>query len=295
MNECLGKLWITGAGGMLGQDLVSMALAFGWQVVATDRDVDITHTQAVQQFLQKESPQMVVNCAAYTAVDQAESESEGNTRINADGPGVLGDCTAALSVGVIHVSTDYVLSGSPPHPLTENAPYAPMNAYGRAKAEGEKRLMAANPQSWIVRTAWLYGIHGHNFVKTMLRLMAEKDRLTVVGDQQGNPTWTQDLSRAILTIAQFQRAPGVYHFTGGGITSWYGFACEIQRQALELGLLQRAIPIESVPSSQYPTPARRPHWSALDKTKISQEWGVSVPDWQQSLAQYLQLEKVARG
>lgn len=295
MMQTKRTLWITGAGGMLGQDLRHMAGERGFICLGTDREVDITDAASVRAFLQKNQPNLIINCAAYTAVDKAETETELNLKINGEGPAVLGKCAAEAGIGVIHVSTDYVLNGAPPEPLNEQAGIDPQNAYGRAKAEGEKRLAAANPQHWIVRTAWLYGIHGNNFVKTMLRLMSEKESLRVVDDQRGNPTWTLDLAAVLLHIAESGEHPGIYHFTGEGITSWHGFATEIQKRALALGLLERAIPIEPVASSAYPTPAVRPAWSALDKTKIRTVFGWNVPAWQESLQQYLELEKNARG
>lgn len=294
MNHSTGKIWITGAGGMLGQDLCRIAVESGWQISATDREIDITDASAVTTHLENIRPQVVINCAAYTAVDKAESESELNRRINTEGPAILGTCTARYNIGVIHISTDYVLSGAPPEPLREDAPYAPLNAYGRTKATGEQALIAANPLHWIVRTAWLYGLQGPNFVKTMLRLMAEKEQLTVVEDQLGNPTWTEDLCRALLAIAASGQAPGIYHYSGDGITSWHGFATVIQQKALALGLLTRSVPVHPVPSSAYPTPAQRPFWSALDKTRIRSTFGVTSPPWQDSLQRYLEQEKASR-
>lgn len=295
MNHPKMTLWIPGASGMLGQDLHKMAVAAGHVCFATDHDVDITRPDVVRAFLAEHKPQRIINCAAYTAVDKAETDSALNFRINAEGPAVLGACAAEQGIGVLHVSTDYVLNGTPPEPLREDAEIAPQNAYGRAKAEGEKRLAAANPLHWIVRTAWLYGIYGNNFVKTMLRLMREKSNLTVVDDQRGNPTWTVDLATALLRIAESGQHPGIYHFTGEGITSWHGFATAIQQRALALGLLERAIPVAPVPSTAYPTPAVRPSWSALDKHKIRITFGVDPPAWQNSLQKYLELERDARG
>lgn len=293
-NETNRTLWICGAGGMLGQDLQSRALLQGYQCLATDRDVDITDPEAVRAFLRIHRPELVVNCAAYTAVDKAETEEALNFRINSEGPAVLGACTAEAGCGIVHISTDYVLSGAAPDPLREDAPYAPQNAYGRAKAEGERRLVAANARHWILRTAWLYGVNGPNFVKTMLRLMREKDKLTVVDDQLGNPTWTMDLVDTVLAIVAADKNPGIYHCTDEGIVSWHGFATEIQRQALEIGLLDRSVPVEPVSSTAYVTPAKRPAWSALDKGKLRESFGIAMPPWQESLARYLALEMCCR-
>jgi dTDP-4-dehydrorhamnose reductase len=280
-------IWITGASGMLGQDLCSLARSEGLPLRATDREVDITDEAAVSRFLAEHKPTTLVNCAAYTAVDNAETDPL-NFKINALGPQVLGKCTKEAGVKLIHISTDYVLSGAPPAPLAEDAPLCPVNAYGKAKAEGEAGI-AQNPEHWILRTAWLYGIHGKNFVKTMLALMETKDEIKVIDDQMGNPTWTVELAHALLAVVKNPHSPGIYHFTGEGITSWHGFAVEIQKQALEMGLLHQKIPVHAVPTSGYPTPARRPLWSALDKTKIKTAFSLSIPAWQDSLRRYLKL------
>jgi dTDP-4-dehydrorhamnose reductase len=287
------KIWITGAGGMLGQDLTRLAREAGHTCLLTDLDVDITSESAVTEFLKKNTPDRLVNCAAYTAVDKAESDQKLNYHVNAEGPKNLGECCARAGVPLLHISTDYVMSGNPPKPLEPDNPYNPMNAYGSAKAEGEKFLRASGARFWVVRTAWLYGIHGKNFVKTMLRLMHEKESLAVVNDQFGNPTWTEDLSRAILKILETNDHYGFYHFTGEGITTWHDFTEEIQNQAFELGLVTRKIPVAGVPSDKFPSAAKRPAWSALSKDKIKATFGVTVPRWQDSLHAYLELEKKA--
>jgi len=283
------RLWITGKNGMLGQDLCALAKR-DFRVFESDKEVDITDESAVDRYIQENKPDILINCAAYTAVDSAETETELNRKINALGPEVLGKCTAKAGIGVIHISTDYVLCGLPPAPLTEKAPISPINAYGRAKAEGEMLLANANPKHWIIRTAWLFGIKGKNFVHTMLQLMRTKDKINVVADQFGNPTWTCDLASAVLKVAERQKKPGIYNFTNEGIASWYEFAIEIQKQALEKKLLDTAIPIIPVTSSEWKSDAKRPLWSALDKSKIEETFGVQVPLWQDSLSKYLALE-----
>jgi len=285
------KIWITGASGMLGQDLSRLAKEAHHTCLLTDLDVDITDASAVSAFLAANKPDRLVNCAAYTAVDKAETETELNYHVNAMGPKNLGICCAAAGVPMLHISTDYVMSGCSPEPLLPESSYDPMNAYGQAKAQGEQFLHATGAKFWVVRTAWLYGIHGKNFVKTMLRLMAEKESLNVVNDQFGNPTWTEDLARAILKILETNDHFGYYHFSGDGIASWHDFALEIQRQGLALGLLTKQVPVNGVTSDEFPTPAKRPAWSALSKDKIKEVFGVVVPPWQDSLNAYLQLEK----
>ncbi|MCL2100796.1 MAG: dTDP-4-dehydrorhamnose reductase [Fibromonadales bacterium] len=284
------KFWITGSKGMLGQDLYALARN-SFEVCESDIEVDITDETAVSGYISANKPNIIINCAAYTAVDNAETEIELNRKLNTLGPEVLGKCSAKAGIGVIHISTDYVLNGNAPNPLTEDEPINPINEYGRAKAEGEASLAKTNPSHWIVRTAWLYGFHGKNFVKTMLNLMRTKEQISVVSDQLGNPTWTCDLAEAILKIAENPKHPGIYHFTGEGIASWYDFAKEIQKQALQKKLLEREIPVLPVSSTEWKSPAKRPSWSALDKTKIKKHFDVNINEWQNSLSKYLELEK----
>jgi dTDP-4-dehydrorhamnose reductase len=284
------KLWITGSNGMLGRDLCSGAKSY-FEVFESDKEIDITDETAVSNFISNHKPDFIINCAAYTAVDAAETETELNHKLNASGPEILGRCSAKANIGIAHISTDYVLDGCSPKPLAEDAPISPVNAYGKAKAEGEALLAKANPNHWIVRTAWLYGIHGKNFVKSMLNLMRTKEQFSVVSDQLGNPTWTCDLANALLKIAENPKHPGIYHFTDEGVASWHEFAIEIQKQALKKKLLEREASILPISSSEWKSPAKRPSWSALDKTKIKRNFGMQVPIWQNSLSEYLGLEK----
>jgi dTDP-4-dehydrorhamnose reductase len=283
------KIWIAGSKGMLGRDLCSRA-AGHFDAIESDKEIDITNEAAVSGFISENKPDFIINCAAYTAVDAAETETMLNHKLNAEGPEVLGKCSAKANIGIAHISTDYVLSGSPPEPLAEDAPINPVNAYGFAKAEGEARLAKANPNCWIVRTAWLYGIHGKNFVKSMLNLMKTREQISVVSDQLGNPTWTCDLADALLKIAANPKNPGIYHFTGEGVASWHEFAGEIQKIALQKKLLKKEIPILPISSKEWKSAAKRPMWSALGKTKIRENFGVQAPAWQSSLKQYMEAE-----
>jgi dTDP-4-dehydrorhamnose reductase len=284
------KLWITGSKGMLGQDLCALA-SLHFEVFESDLEVDITEEKVVADYIFKNKPDLIINCAAYTAVDDAETQTELNFKLNALGPEILGKYAAKTGIGIIHISTDYVLNGAAPNPLTEDAPINPINAYGKAKAEGEARLAAANANHWIIRTAWLYGINGKNFVKSMLNLMRTKEQISVINDQRGNPTWTSDLAMTLLKIATQLKNPGIYNFTGEGVASWHEFATEIQKQALGKKLLKRAIPILPIISSEWKSTATRPLWSALDKTKIKENFGIQIPNWQNSLSKYLEIEK----
>jgi dTDP-4-dehydrorhamnose reductase len=275
---------------MFGQDLCALARR-SFDVFESDREIDITDENAVLECISANKPNIIINCAAYTNVDNAETETELNHKLNAIGPEILGKCSAKNGIGIIHISTDYALNGSAPNPLTENAPIKPINAYGKAKAEGEALLAKVNPNHWIVRTAWLFGINGKNFVKSMLNLMQTKEQISVVSDQFGNPTWTFDLAEAALKIAENSKLPGIYHFTSEGIASWHEFATEIQKQALNKKILERKIPVLPISSSEWKCLAKRPLWSALDKTKIKGTFGVNIPIWQNSLSKYLDSEK----
>ena len=288
------KIWITGASGMLARDLSEQASMAGHICLGTDLDVDITDRTKVSNWLDAHPVDWVVNCAAYTAVDKAETDEDRAFLINAKGPENLAIETSRRDLPLIHISTDYVLNGAAPDALREDAPLDPHSAYGRTKAKGEVRIATLNPKHWIVRTAWLYGIHGNNFVKTMLRLMSERDQVKVVDDQWGSPTWTVDLAHAILGIIGSGRKPGTYHYSDDGKITWCTFAREIQRQAIEFGLLKRAVPIEAIPSSAFPSPTVRPTWSVLDKSRIRRAFSVEVPSWEASLNSYLQLEVAAR-
>ncbi|HPG86869.1 MAG TPA: dTDP-4-dehydrorhamnose reductase, partial [Spirochaetales bacterium] len=228
----------------------------------------------------------IVNCAAYTAVDKAETEEDLARKLNADGPENIGRLAANLGARVVHVSTDYVFDGNGKSPYKEGDPVNPASAYGRTKAEGEARLLAACPSAMIVRTAWLYGRYGPNFVATMLRLMAEKDELGVVMDQRGSPTWAYDLAVALADLAVAEDVPsGPYHFTNDGETSWYDFAVEIQRLGRELGVLSRDCRVKPLTTAEYGSKTRRPAYSVLSKERIK-ALGVPVPGWKESLRAY---------
>ena len=237
--------------------------------------LDITDKVAVSAFVEAHSIDLIVNCAAYTNVDKAEEDEATAMKINADALAVLG----SQGVRVIHVSTDYVFSGNEHVPCRESDPVAPRTAYGRTKYMGEKNLLAACPEAVILRTAWLYSIYGNNFVKTMIRLGKEKERLGVVFDQIGTPTYAADLAWAIFTVIETPAwHPGVYHFTNEGVCSWYDFTLAIHELA---GITQCQVrPILSE-EYQYKTP--RPHYSVLDKSKFKKTFGVEIPHWMDGL------------
>ena len=239
-------------------------------------------------FTEGKSIDWIVNCAAYTAVDKAEDESELCARLNAEGPENLGRLAAAIGARVLHLSTDYVFDGSGSRPYLESDPAQPLGTYGRTKAEGEARLLSAAPDSIVLRTAWLYGRHGPNFVATMLRLMKEREEIGVVADQAGSPTWARDLSGAIAAILSRPEPPaGIYHYTNSGETSWHGFAVEIERLGREAGLLARPCRVKALSTAEYPTKTRRPAYSVLSKEKIERTFGLRPPEWRESLKAHL--------
>jgi dTDP-4-dehydrorhamnose reductase len=273
------NILVTGGNGQLGRAIRKVGGDYpGFTLFYTDLpEGDIADRSAMEALVERHGVALIVNCAAYTAVDKAESEPDAAWRVNALGAGVLAELCADRDLGLIHISTDYVFDGESQTPYTEDHPTHPTGVYGETKAEGERMIAGSGCRAAIVRTAWLYSEFGHNFVKTMLRLGAERDRLTVVDDQQGTPTYAPDLARAILTLAQKPlEGCTIYHFSNTGETTWYGFARKI------FELTGNPIPVLPVATKDYPTPARRPAYSVLSKKKIAAT-GVAVPDWEDSL------------
>ena len=277
---------ITGAGGQLGQALRTSGPA-GADIVALDRaGLDIGDAGAVATQVARIGPDLIINAAAYTAVDRAESEAEAVWRINAAGAGHLAAAAAAGQARFVHVSTDFVFDGSGGGPYRPDHPTAPLGVYGASKRAGEEAVLAACPGALIVRTAWVYGAAGHNFVRTMLRLMAERDAVRVVADQIGTPTYAPGLARAIWAL-DAAGATGIHHWTDSGAASWYDFAVAIQEEALAMGLLDRAVPVMPIATADYPTPARRPLYSVLDKASAVALVGAPAPHWRVHLRDML--------
>jgi len=289
-------IWIIGSAGMLGTELVERCKSQGVDYVGSDRDVSILELEALQGFLSSldekgQKPDWIVNCAAYTAVDKAEDEPERCYALNALGPQNIGSVARAFGVRVLHISTDYVFAGDGTRPYREDDPVTPQSVYGKTKAEGERLLLDACPNAVIVRTAWLYGQYGPNFVATMLKLMNTRDSIGVVADQKGSPTWARDLAGAILTIVRTPNAEaGIYHFTDEGEITWFEFAKEIYAQGHACGLIKHECEVCPLTTAEYPTKARRPAYSVLSKEKIRATFGVQVPEWRDSLARYLEEE-----
>ncbi len=283
------KIAVVGRDGQMAHSLRTLGRARGLYVFAAGRpEADVTRPETVGEFLDRVQPDLVVNAAAYTAVDKAETESEQAFLVNATGAGEVARLCSEINRPLVHISTDFVFDGSRRTPYVETDAVLPLSVYGASKAAGEMAVRRALSQHMIIRTSWVYGAHGGNFVKTMLRLGAERPELAVVTDQRGSPTSAADLANAILQIAPrlaSMRDPtvwGTYHLSGAYETTWHGFATEIFRQAAVRGAtVPRLKPITTM---EYPTPARRPAYSVLENTKFISTFGFGLPDWRASLA-----------
>ncbi len=278
------NILVTGSNGQLGNEIkrVSVNHEDNFKFFFTDvNELDITNREAVESYLKENNIKYIVNCAAYTAVDKAEDDVDLCYKINRDAVANLGIAAANNGVKVIHVSTDYVFDGTASSPYKETDVTNPQSVYGKSKQEGEKILLETCTQSIIIRTAWLYSIFGNNFVKTMMKYGKERDELNVVADQTGTPTNAADLARAIIKILDFSEAQrfeaGIYHFSNEGVTSWYDFTIAIHKSA---GISCKVNPITT---EQYPTKAKRPQYSVLDKAKIKSVFNLSIPNWEDSL------------
>lgn len=287
------KILVIGSNGMLGRHLVARLQATEHTILKpAHSELDIGVSRSVFAGIGRAHPDLVINCAAYTAVDKAESEAHNASLLNREGAKNLALACKDEGIGLIHISTDYVFDGTSELPYKEDDPANPLSVYGKTKWDGEEAIRSRLPHHLIVRTAWLYGVHGQNFVKTMLRLARDNEELRVVGDQYGCPTWTGDLASALTTIVEHIAEHkeylkwGTYHFCGAGRVNWHGFAEAVINEASRHEVLKakRIIPI---PTSEYPTPARRPRWSVLDCSKIAKNFGVAPRSWQQGLAEMI--------
>lgn len=276
------NILITGANGQLGCEMRRLGEFSANNYIYTDvAELDITDKAAVAEFVSSNAIDVVVNCAAYTNVDKAESDEALAELINATAVSNLAEAVKSVDATLIHISTDYVFGCDGNTPRTENMPLAPLGVYGLTKLHGEEAVAKSGCKAIIIRTAWLYSEFGHNFVKTMLRLTAEKESLKVVFDQVGTPTYAGDLALTIFSIIEgdmYAGNEGIYHFSDEGVCSWYDFAMEIARLAGN-----KKCKIEPCHSSEFPTPVTRPPYSVLDKTKIKQTFGVDIPHWKESL------------
>lgn len=285
------KLLVTGAGGQLAWELQRLldgnTLASDVQFFSRET-LDISDTEAVEKTIALLQPDAVINTAAYTAVDRAEQEIELASNVNALGAQNLASSCAKHGVYLLHISTDFVFSGVGGRPKAPDASREPLSVYGRTKAEGEIAIASTMQKDWaIIRTAWVYSSHGANFVKSMLRLMAEKPALGIVSDQVGSPTWAKGLAEVCMAVLQ-EKLQGIYHWTDAGVASWYDFAVAIQELALDKGLLSQSIPINPIATEDYPTPAERPAFSVLDKfSSYSSLPNIPRVHWRQQLSAML--------
>lgn len=298
------NILLLGANGQLGRSFLEHGgLAVRGRLIAATRDgrrfddgpaeaADLSQPAALRGLLDQLQPRLIVNAAAYTTVDRAESEEALATRINGDAVGVLGSWAAANDALVIHYSTDYVFSGNAATPYPTHAPTAPLGAYGRSKLAGELALRESGAQHLLLRTAWVYAPHGHNFLRTMLRLAAEREEIRIVADQHGSPTDTSLIVQATLAALdiwlaadpmQRDEISGTHHLVASGQTTWHGFAEAIMQEAKALGLLARIPRLVPITTAEFPTPARRPAWSVLDNAGFQRQFGYPLPDWRQGL------------
>ncbi|HIE0126371.1 TPA: dTDP-4-dehydrorhamnose reductase [Stenotrophomonas maltophilia] len=285
---------VFGGNGQVGQELLRALAPLG-PVVATTRSgqlpdgsacevADFAQPDSLPALLDRVQPSVVVNAAAYTAVDRAEQDVDAAFAANAQAPGVIARWCAAHGVPFVHYSTDYVFDGQGSAPYREDEPTAPLGVYGTSKRDGEDAVRAAGGRHLIFRTAWVYASHGANFLRTMLRVGAERDALRVVADQIGTPTPAALIADVTAQALQHPgQLSGTWHLTAGGQTSWHGFAEAIFAEALATGVLAKVPTVEAIPSSEYPTPAKRPAWSVLDNRKLQQDFGIVLPIWQDGL------------
>lgn len=276
----LPTILVTGANGQLGKEMKQLESAYpGFRFVFLSReDMPVHHFELVRNVFKGFQPQFLVNCAAYTAVDKAESEKELAFQINGEAVGVMAAICREYGTKFIHISTDYVFDGNGAIPYPTDAPTNPQSIYGASKLKGEEEAFRFNPESIIIRTSWVYSEFGKNFVKTMLKLMSERDVLNVVNDQIGSPTYAADLAAAIMQVIAGEKwMPGIYHYSNNGVISWYDFAVAIR------DLRGFECQIKPIPSSEYPTPAKRPFYSVLDTSKIHAVYGILPQHWKESL------------
>ena len=285
-------IWLIGNEGMLGNDVEKLLKKNNLYYIASDQEIDITDYILLKDYAENKKVDWIINCAAYTAVDKAEEEIEKAYRLNRDGVGNLARITLEKQAKLIHISTDYVFDGKKDKTWAyrEEEQPKPIGIYGKSKLSGEKEIKNVLNEYFIIRTAWLYGLNGSNFVYTMLRLFKERDLVKVVEDQWGSPTYTVDLAGAILKIIEDDSVSyGVYHFTNEGMTSWYEFARAIYKKAKRLRLIEnnKKVEIHPIKTKDYPTAARRPRYSVLSKERIKKEFNLKIRDWHKALEDFL--------
>ena len=291
MNHNLQTILVTGANGQLGNELRVIAPEYaGFKFLfVTKEELAIENNEAVSNYFTVHHINYCINCAAYTAVDKAEVEKENAFLINATAVGNLAEVCKKQNVQLIHVSTDYVFDGTSKQPYKETDKTNPVSIYGKSKLQGEEWALQNNPSCIIIRTSWLYASFKNNFVKTMLRLMKEKESINIVSDQFGCPTYAADLAAAIMQIITSNKSnknPGIYHYTNAGITNWYEFAVAIKKTTGSTCI------VNPISTAEYPTAAKRPAYSVLDTTRITSTFGLTIPAWEDSLQKCLELVKL---
>lgn len=290
-------IWLIGCKGMLGTEVSNQLDKNNFSWIGTDREVDITNYESLEDFANKNSSSdnkidWIINCAAYTAVDKAEEDVEMAQKLNALGPKNIAILCKNIGAKMIHISTDYVFDGTATEPYTEEIPYKPLGVYGVTKADGEKEVLSILPEdSYIIRTAWLYGFYGKNFVFTMINLMNTKDKISVVSDQFGTPTNAQNLANVICTIVNKSKSEniptGVYHCTDLGQTNWYEFAKEIHRYGIKYGKITGNCVVNPCTTEEYPVKAKRPAYSVLSKDKLIKNLNITLPEWKENLEDFI--------
>ena len=287
------KILITGAQGQVGKELVSIANQRGFDVIAAGQtELDITQLKNIKSYFEVHQPDLVINAAAYTAVNKAEEEQDIAYAINRDGAANLAAVSKEKNIPLLHISTDYVFDGTKSEAYSENDAVSPLGIYGISKWQGEETIRQTLPEHIILRVAWVFGAQGNNFVKTMLRLAKDRDELSVVADQFGRPSPAKDIAKTLIILAeQYQKEKtlewGTYHYCGDEKVSWCGFAKEILKQAKEQGLIEKDIKVNAITTAEYQDPTKRPANSVLDCEKIKNTFGIEMPSWKESLNQVL--------
>ena len=293
-------IWLIGNKGMLGQEVGRLLKERGLTYWGSDNEVDISDYKALEKFGKDKKIKWLINCAGYTKVDKAEEEVDEAFRINKDGVRNIALFSAKRQIKLIHISTDYVFDGRQEGSAIayrENDKTNPINIYGKSKLAGEEEIKKTLKKYFIIRTAWLCGLQGNNFIYTMLRLFKERDLVKVVEDQWGSPTYTVDLAGAILKIIENNSVSyGIYHFTNEGMTNWYEFAREIYRKSKKLGIIDsnKEVKIRAIETKEYPTPAQRPKCSWLSKEKIKREFNLEIRNWEDALTDFLSFLSLQR-
>jgi dTDP-4-dehydrorhamnose reductase len=281
------RVLVTGAAGQVGRAFHELAPAAARVTALTHADLDITDGAAVRRAVDTHKPQWIVNAAAYTAVDRAENATDAAQALNSTAVGHLAHAAESGAARLVHLSTDFVFDGRACVPYEPNAATAPLGVYGATKLAGERQALGSGARAIVIRTSWVYAAYGLNFVRTMLRIMAERPEVRVVCDQTGSPTWATGLAQVLWRMLALDAAAGIYHWCDAGIASWYDFAVAIQEEALQRGLLRHAVPVLPIRSHQFPTAAQRPPYSVLDSTHTRTLTGAAATHWRTQLRKML--------